>query len=126
MKTPVLQILLALCLASSSDAQDTADFKTPDDIQFRTANIISEGTRMAAEVFSPKTADSKLPTIIMSHGWGGTAQALRPDAIVFARAGFLVVAFDYRGWGNSDARLTASKKPTKEDGKLTAEVVEVR
>ncbi|MDG2129027.1 MAG: alpha/beta fold hydrolase [Fuerstiella sp.] len=126
MKTPVLQILLALWLTSPSDAQDATEFKTPDDIIFRTANIISEGTRMAAEVFSPKTADGKLPTIIMSHGWGGTAQTLRPDAIVFARAGFLVVTFDYRGWGRSDARLTASRVPTEEDGKLTAEVAEVR
>jgi len=81
---------------------------------------------MAAEVFSLKEADGKLPTIIMSHGWGGTAEVLRPDAVAFARAGFMVVAFDYRGWGNSDARLIASRKPTKKDGKLTAEVVEVR
>ena len=113
-------------LVSPSDAQDVTPFKAPDDIQFRTANIISEGTRMAAEVFSPKITDGNLPTIIMSHGWGGTAHSLRPDAIVFARAGFLVVVFDYRGWGNSDARLTASGMPKKENGKLTAEVVEVR
>jgi len=73
---------------------------------------------MAAEVFSPKGANEKLPTILMSHGWGGTAEALRPDAVVFARAGFLVVTFDYRGWGNSDARLIASGKPTKKDGNL--------
>jgi predicted acyl esterase len=62
----------------------------------------------------------------MSHGWGGTADALRPDAVVFARAGFLVVTFDYRGWGNSDSRLIAVTKPTEKDGKLMAEVVEVR
>jgi dienelactone hydrolase len=62
----------------------------------------------------------------MSHGWGGTAAALRPDAIEFARAGYLVVAFDYRGWGNSDSRLIAAGKPEKKDGKLVAEVKEVR
>src|SRR5262249_37512291 len=68
----------------------------------------------------------KLPTIVMSHGWGGTAAALRPDAVRFARAGYLVVAFDYRGWGNSDSRLVAVGKPEKKDGKLIAEVKEVR
>ena len=81
---------------------------------------------MSAEVFSPKNSQDKLPTIVMSHGWGGTADALRPDGIAFARAGFLVVTFDYRGWGNSDARLVSRSKPNMQDGKLMAEVVEVR
>ncbi len=127
MKTACLILtLLVTCLSGRLLAQDEAAFQAPDDITFRAADIISEGTRMSAEVFSPKGAAGKLPSIIMSHGWGGRAEALRPDAIAFARAGFLVVAFDYRGWGNSDARLIASGKPTEKDGKLTAEVIEVR
>jgi outer membrane protein assembly factor BamB/dienelactone hydrolase len=102
-------------------------FKVPGDVSFRTADIMSEGTRMAAEVFAPKQPQGeKLPTIIMSHGWGGTAGALRPDAIVFAQAGYLVVAFDYRGWGKSDSRLVAVGKPVNKDGKLMAEVKKVR
>jgi uncharacterized protein len=101
--------------------------KTPDDVSFRAADIISEGTRMAAEVFATKTPKTdKLPTIVMSHGWGGTAAALRPDAIKFAQAGYLVVVFDYRGWGNSDARLIAVGKAEPKDGKLVADVQEVR
>jgi dienelactone hydrolase len=103
------------------------DFKLPADVAYRTADIMSEGTRMAAEVFAPKEPKSeKLPTIIMSHGWGGTAAALRPDAIRFAQAGYLVVAFDYRGWGKSEGRLIAVGKPEKRDDKLVAEVKEVR
>jgi dienelactone hydrolase len=124
--------LTALILASVSSsllAQDKKpNVKVPNDVAFRTADIMSEGTRMAAEVFAPKkpTTD-RLPTIVMSHGWGGTAAMLRPDAIAFARAGYLVVAFDYRGWGNSDSRLIlAGGKPEKKDGKLVAEVREVR
>ena len=83
---------------------------------------------MAAEVFAPKDPKGeKLPTIVMSHGWGGTAAMLRPDAVAFARAGYLVVTFDYRGWGKSDSRLIlAGKPPEKKDGKLVAEVKEVR
>ena len=34
---------------------------------------------------------------------------LRPDAVVFARAGYLVVTFDYRGWGESDSRKAVSQ-----------------
>jgi dienelactone hydrolase len=103
------------------------DFKVPEGVAYRTADIISEGTRMAAEVYAPKdTKADKLPTIVMSHGWGGTAALLRPDAIRFAKAGYLVVAFDYRGWGKSDSRLVAVGKARMKDGKLIAEVKEVR
>jgi pimeloyl-ACP methyl ester carboxylesterase len=123
-------ISFVLSLASSGlYAQNTQpSFRVPDDVTFRAENILSEGTRMAAEVFAPKEPKSKkLPTIVMSHGWGGTAAALRPDAIVFARAGFLVVAFDYRGWGQSDSRLIlAGSKPAAKEDKLIAEVKEVR
>ena len=56
-----------------------------------------------------------------------TMIAMAPDAIAFARAGYLVVTFDYRGWGNSDSRLIlADTKLEKKDGKLIAEVKEVR
>jgi dienelactone hydrolase len=115
--------------ASGASAQEKKpDFNVPEDVAFRTADILSEGTRMAAEVFAPKNPKrDKLPTVVMSHGWGGTAAALRPDAVAFARGGYLAVAFDYRGWGHSDARLIlAGAKPEKKDGKLIAEVKEVR
>lgn len=103
------------------------DFELPDEVTFRPASILSEGTRMSAEVFAPKEpAAGKLPTIVMSHGWGGLAEHLRPDAIEFAKAGYLVVSFDYRGWGKSDSRLIAVGEPTSKDGKLFAEVKEVR
>jgi dienelactone hydrolase len=121
-------LLLVGSLSADLSAQlKLPDFNVPDDLTFRTADIISEGTRMAAEVFAPGTARSdKLPTIIMSHGWGGTARALRPDAVRFAQSGYLVVTFDYRGWGQSDSRLVAVGKPQMKDGKLIAKVKEVR
>ncbi|MEM6366446.1 MAG: alpha/beta fold hydrolase [Planctomycetota bacterium] len=126
MKTSIAALILAMLWLTPSETIAEDEFDVPDDIDFRSASIISEGTRMAAEVFSPAGATEKLPTIVMSHGWGGTADALRPDGIAFARAGFLVITFDYRGWGNSDARLITSSEPVKRDGKLIAEVSEVR
>jgi dienelactone hydrolase len=123
-------LVLLLMLAGLAQAQNPAvKFKPPEDVAFRIATIISEGTRMTAEVYAPKTpASDKLPTIIMAHGWGGVAANLRPDAVAFARAGYLVVTFDYRGWGASDSRvvLTAPQPPRTKDLKFTAEVLEVR
>lgn len=119
------------CWSPSCWAQDNPATKptyvAPQDIAYRNADIISEGTRMAAELFAPADATDMLPTIVMSHGWGGTASALRPDAVAFARSGFLVVVFDYRGWGNSDARwISTGTPPKKVDDKWVAEVSEVR
>jgi hypothetical protein len=127
-KSTVASLVAAIVLTSAVYSRADDIFKAPKDINFRTANIFSEGTRIAAEVFSLKDPEKeKLPSIIMSHGWGGTAQALRPDAIAFARAGYLVVTIDYRGWGNSDSRLVVvGKAPDEKDGKLVAEVKEVR
>ncbi len=125
----VVLFVLTLVAAAAACAQEPAAFKPPDDVDFRTATIMSEGTRMQAEIFAPKSpATEKLPTIVMSHGWGGVAAHLRPDAVRFAREGYLVVTFDYRGWGASDSRviLTQPQPPRSADNKFTAEVAEVR
>ncbi len=122
-------LLVAVSLKPALAQPRPAEFHPPDDVAFRKATIMSEGTRMAAEVFSPKAAGvKKLPTIVMSHGWGGTAANLRADGVFFARHGYLVVTFDYRGWGASDSRVILTRpQPSRGSGsKFTAEVLEIR
>src|SRR5262245_56028601 len=100
-------------------------YRPPESIAFRQATIMSEGSRVVAELFRLKEHEGKaLPTIIMCHGWGGTAERLRPDAVVFARAGYFVVAFDYRGWGPSEGRVVLTKPAArgKPGQPFTAEV----
>lgn len=127
---PRCSIVALLLLATPAIAQERrVSFTPPDDVSFRTAWINSEGTRMAAEVYAPKSpATPKLPAIVMAHGWGGVAANLRPDAVAFARAGYLVVTFDYRGWGASDSRvfLTGPAPERTSTLRFTAEVQEVR
>jgi pimeloyl-ACP methyl ester carboxylesterase len=122
--------VLLLQVFSTARGQDAAaPYKPPADIAFRQATIISEGVRMAAEVFTLQVNRGKpLPTIIMCHGWGGTAELLRPEATAFARAGYFVVAFDYRGWGASDGRLvsTGPLDRGKSGEPFTALVKEIR
>lgn len=81
----------------------SADYKAPDGVAFRAVTIISDGIRLHGEVFTPAQAasDRKLPAVVMAHGWGGVAAGLRRDAADIARAGYLVLIFDYRGWGES-------------------------
>ena len=114
---------------ANGEQQSSPAFKAPDNIDYRPANIMSEGVRMHAEIFSLKAlAGKQLPAIIMAHGWGGTAATFRRDAIDLANAGYLVIDFDYRGWGESDSRvILTSAAPSKKEGlKFTAEVMEVR
>ena len=118
-KTVLMTAIAVLATLSQLPAQQSLlSFEPPSDVSFRTAKIMSEGTRMAAELFSTKDAKAKLPTILMSHGWGGTAEALRPDGVAFAQAGFFVVTFDYRGWGNSGCEADCYQAPLypKTDG----------
>jgi len=112
----------------AATAPQTGGFKAPDNIEFRTAKIMSEGVRLNAELFSLKSLSGKqLPTIIMAHGWGGTAANFRWDALAFANAGYFVVTFDYRGWGQSDGRVIVTAQPEKKEGRrFSAQVEELR
>jgi len=84
-----------------------AAYKPPAGVDFRPVTIISEGVRLHGEVFTPAgaSASQKLPAVVMAHGWGGTAAGLRTDAADIARAGYYVLTFDYRGWGESGSNV---------------------
>lgn len=126
MKASIRAIFLSVLFWSGVQAQQTAPL--PDTMEHRKANIISEGVRLHADVYALKSLAGKpLPTIIQAHGWGGTAVNFRRDSIELAQAGYLVITFDYRGWGLSDGRIVLTKPPEKKDGsKFTAEVMELR
>jgi uncharacterized protein len=98
------------------------------EIDERAVSIVSDGTRMHGTLYYAKGTAGPLPTIILSHGWGGTAAMLRYQANEFAKAGYLALAFDYRGWGQSESRLllTAPAPSQPSDHRFTAEVKEVR
>jgi len=82
------------------------DYRPPQDITFKTTDFLSDNVRLTAQWFYAAGSESrKLPTVVMAHGWGATAASLREDAVQLARYGYLVMLFDYRGWGESDGRL---------------------
>mgnify|MGYP003140176399 CR=1 FL=1 len=63
----------------------------------------SDGTWCAATLHRPATPEAEtLPAILMLHGWGGIQDALTVSYYEeFTRAGYAVMTFDYRGWGDS-------------------------
>jgi dienelactone hydrolase len=127
--------VVLLVAAAALSAQDTTSralppFSIPATVEVRNVDIYSEGTRMAGQVYiDKKNKGQKLPTLILAQGWGGTMLSLEREGVAFAEAGYLVLAFDYRGWGRSDSRLilTAKREPEeKKDFRFTAEVQEAR
>ena len=70
---------------------------TPSDIRIR-----SGADELAAWVYEPGRAGERVPCVVMAHGFSATrADGLQPYAERFAAAGFGVVLFDYRGFGDS-------------------------
>ena len=70
------------------------------------SSFLSHGIRCAAWVYRPTAPPSSdLPVIVMAHGFG-CIRALRLPAYAqrFAAAGYVVVVFDYRYFGDSDGR----------------------
>ena len=61
----------------------------------------SHGTSCAAWLYRPAGVETP-PVIVMAHGFAAV-RALRLDAYAerFAAAGYAVLVFDYRGWGDS-------------------------
>lgn len=88
----------------------------------RAVELWSEGTRLAAEIFTPATPapEAGYPAILLCHGWGGLKDHLARYAEKFAGAGFIAMTFDYRGWGESDGRIITTR-----DGPRLLEAAEI-
>ncbi len=75
------------------------------EITTRGTVVWSEGLRLAATVVAPARRNGLLPAILLCHGWGGVKQHLLDlYAGYFAGSGYIVLAFDYRTWGESDGK----------------------
>jgi len=113
----LLSLSWGICLlAGLLHAAPPAD----EGVERRSLAIFCDGVRMAADLYSPKDLkpDQKLPAIVLCNGTGGTkARVGARTAPAFVRAGFIVLAFDYRGWGESDSKLITLEAQPRPDAK---------
>jgi cephalosporin-C deacetylase-like acetyl esterase len=68
-------------------------------------HFYSEGARLAGMLYLPADVkeDEKRPGIVLCHGFTGIKELILPHyAQIFADNGFVALAFDYRGFGESD------------------------
>jgi len=124
MRNALLACFLGFIALDAADAPLAGVDKRP-------VTIFCDGVRMAADLFSPKglKPEQKLPALILCNGTGGTkAKVGNRTAPSFARAGFIVLSFDYRGWGESDSKLITLEAQPRPDaaGNVKVEARAVR
>ena len=71
----------------------------------RQVSYYSEGARMSAVLYTPDnvSAGARAPGIVLCHGFTCIKELILPDyARRFAEAGYAALAFDYRGFGESE------------------------
>jgi uncharacterized protein len=68
-------------------------------------SFYSEGIRLSGDLFLPDglRAGEKRAGVVLCHGYTGVRNLYLPDtAKALADAGYVVLTFDYKGWGDSD------------------------
>ena len=68
-------------------------------------SFYSEGVRLEGDLYRPKSAsaDELRAGIVLCHGYTGVKSLYLPDnARVLTEAGYVVLTFDYKGWGASE------------------------
>ena len=69
----------------------------------------SEGFRLVGDLYAPDDlrSDERRTGIVLCHGYTGVKDLYLPDnARVLVEAGYVVLAFDYKGWGESEGPRT--------------------
>ena len=72
-------------------------------------SFYSEGVRLEGDLYRPKGAgaDELRAGIVLCHGYTGVKSLYLPDnARVLTEAGYVVLTFDYKGWGASEGPRT--------------------
>ncbi len=117
--------LASLCLGSPTAAEEAPAFT------LKPVTIWSDGTRMEGDLYLPVDLKEgeKRAAIVFCAGTGGVKKG--NGALYgrrFAKEGFIVLAFDYRGWGQSDCRLMMTTPMPKPDdkGEVTVKARAVR
>lgn len=74
-------------------------------MQTQSVTFYSEGCRLQGDIFRPdgESESAGRPGVLLCHGYTGVRNLYLPDnARVLVEAGYVVMTFDYKGWGDSD------------------------
>ncbi len=69
----------------------------------RATSFYSEGSKIAADLYLPEGGGQPGPGVVLAHGFSGIKELLLPAyGKRLSEAGFVTLAFDYRGFGGSE------------------------
>ncbi len=116
----LLLVVLPACWTGALAAEPVSESVT----------IWSDGVRLAGDLWKPAglAPDERRPGVLLVHGWGGEKDHLNQAyAPQLAALGYVVLAFDYRGWGASDGKLVRTgARPQGDMDEFVLRVVEIR
>lgn len=83
--------------------------------------VVAEGP--PATLYAP-SGQGQIPVVVVAHGFAGSRPLMEPFALALAKAGYLVVSFDFMGHGRNPRPMTGDV--TSVDGTTRLLVEEVR
>lgn len=73
------------------------------DVHIEKIQLENDKTTLSALLLYPRGASNYLrPAILAYHGWGGTKESILPSCLDYVKAGYVVLAPDLRGHGESE------------------------
>lgn len=103
-----LFVTVGLAIAGGQSAHAQKADPLPEGAQKKAVTIYSDGIKMQGDLYVPADfkKDDKRPAVIFCNGTGGSRKGTPTKlATHFVKAGYVFLAFDYRGWGDSDGKL---------------------
>jgi dipeptidyl aminopeptidase/acylaminoacyl peptidase len=86
------------------------------DLPFRSVGLPTvNGKNLRGWLVNAEGVDSKVPALVVMHGWGGNSAMMLPLAEPLVRAGYALLYVDARGHGASDGDTFASLPRFAED-----------
>src|SRR4051794_39576749 len=85
--------------------QDTFEASTGTSVMKKAVVFYSEGFKLSGDLYVPEGLpdDERRAGIVLCHGYTGVKDLYLPDnARVLNKAGYVVLTFDYKGWGTSE------------------------
>jgi ABC-2 type transport system ATP-binding protein len=126
-RTTVAALAAALLVPMSTVAAQTGAPQPVGAVVVEDVTVVNgaDGHHIAATVFRPVGADSEdpVPMVLHSHGWGGSRETSASGAVApYLAAGYGVLSFDQRGFGESTDDKANIMDPAKEGRDVVAVV----
>ena len=117
--------------ALQSEQPQSAEGETPDgERAYRAEELTLKigDDDIYGVMYLPLEEKETYPTVILSHGFGGTADTCKPYCEIFAANGYACYALDFRGGGNNSrsSGSTTEMSVLTEAADLTAVLEQVR